>query len=453
MNAQITARLAHFVCETTAEAALDGDNTTWARHAVLDWLGVTLAAQDEPVVDVLVKEVLERRSQSELARHRVVGRDMRTDLLDAVMINGAASHALDYDDVNPCLGGHPGVVTIPVALALAELNPHITGREFLAAIVVGYEVGGAIGQMLGTSHYARGFHNTGTIGTFAATAVAAWLLRLDQRTTKIAFGLAASQAAGLKCAFGTMTKPFHAGAAAKNGLMSARLAACGMTANPTALEATNGFAAAQAPEFDPRAWVAPARGSNDSWVIANTLFKYHAACFGTHSILTAIANLKAREAFDIDDIERVVLIAPERSRGQCDIQDPTTGLQIKFSTQHLAAMALIGTDTASPESYSDSAAADARAVSLRNRVTLEFDPIRSRYIGDATVVLRSGRQLTAQANVGKPATDLADQWARLSAKFKMLASPHLTLKGAERCAELVATLTATDCLSDLFDSV
>ncbi|MEO1693859.1 MAG: MmgE/PrpD family protein, partial [Pseudomonadota bacterium] len=242
VGAQVTARLAHFVCQATAEAALDGTNATWARHAYLDWLGVTLAARDEPVVAILVKEVLERRSQSEAVGHRVVGHGMRTGLLDAVMINGAASHALDYDDVNPCLGGHPGVVTIPVALALAELNPHMTGRDFLAALVVGYEVGGAIGQMLGTSHYARGFHNTGTIGTFAATAVAAWLLRLDQRSTEIAFGLAASQAAGLKCNFGTMTKPFHAGAAAKNGLRAARLAACGMTANPFAASSAVGFA-------------------------------------------------------------------------------------------------------------------------------------------------------------------------------------------------------------------
>ncbi|MEO0729451.1 MAG: MmgE/PrpD family protein [Pseudomonadota bacterium] len=445
----VTARIATFIANARTDRVLDARNEIWARHVLLDWLGVTLAARDEPIVDILVAELIGPDHQPGRGACSIVGRGIRADLHAAVMINAAASHALDYDDVNPCLGGHPGVVTIPVALALAQTVPNITGRDILAAIVIGYEAAGAVGQMMGTSHYAAGFHNTGTVGTFGATATAAFLLGLNANKTRVAFGLAASQAAGLKCNFGTMTKPYHAGTAAQSGMMAARLASLGMTAHASAIEATNGFAATQAHEFVPDAWRAPEFGTNSDWVITKTLFKYHAACFGAHAAMTAVSNLTTQDTVTPENVVKVDLVVPERSRGQCDIAAPTTGLEVKFSTQHLAAMVLAGLDTAAPTNFTDEVANAAEVVKLRQRISLAFDPDRSRYLADAHILLTDGRTLSEQANVGQPATDLDQQWAKLHAKFVSLAVLHATRDQATEIASAVSGLGSAMSVSEL----
>ena len=139
---------------------------------------------------------------------------------DAGMLNGSAGHALDYDDVNASMGGHPTAPVAPVVLALGE-QLGSTGEEIIRAFIVGYEVECALGSMGGVEHYNNGFHSTGTMGTFGAAAAAANLLGLDATQTMNAFGIAATQASGIKCNFGTMTKPLHAGKAAMNGLIAA----------------------------------------------------------------------------------------------------------------------------------------------------------------------------------------------------------------------------------------
>lgn len=217
----------------------------WARHALLDWAAVTVAGSREPLAAMLVGEFGAASGPC-----TIVATGRRAAPHDAALVNGATGHALDYDDVNFMMHGHPTAPVAPVALALGEALGK-TGCQVIDAFIAGTEVECRIGAMAGYGHYDKGFHATGTMGTFGAAAAASHLLGLNAQQTANALGMAATQAAGLKSMFGTMTKPFHAGKAAMNGLMAARLAARGFTAATDGIETAQGFAATQAPGFEP----------------------------------------------------------------------------------------------------------------------------------------------------------------------------------------------------------
>src|SRR5262249_22908801 len=208
----------------------------------------------------------------------VVGRPERLPPLAAALANGTASHALDYDDVNSAMMGHPTVAILAALLALAESRGS-RGCDVVEAFVAGYEAQCRIAQAVGHNPYQRGFHATGTIGTFGAAAACARLLNLDPDQTAIALGIGATQAAGLKAMFGTMSKPLHAGKACANGLLAARLAARGFTANPAAVEAEQGFAEVSGGRGDlDRALREPDGG----WYLRGNLFRYHATRLAAH---------------------------------------------------------------------------------------------------------------------------------------------------------------------------
>src|SRR6218665_3274360 len=230
------------------------------------------------------------------------------------------------------------------------------GRQLLRALVGGQEVEARIGEMLGPSHYLHGFHATGTVGTFGAAAACASLRRLSEDQTAHALGLAATQAAGLKSMFGTMAKPLHAGKAAMNGLMATQLALRGFSANDCGIECPQGFALTMAPERHP--FVAPI-DTAAGFAIESTLFKYHAACYLTHSTIEAIRQLRQQHAVGLDALEGMTITVAGNQRGVCDIEDPKTGLGVKFSIKHLAALALDGADTADLGLYADATALDA----------------------------------------------------------------------------------------------
>ena len=220
---------------------------TAAKHALLDWTGVVIAGAAEPLTQILIKDALQNGEAGDCP---VIGTVYRTSPAFAAMINGASSHALDYDDVNTRMRGHPSVAIIPALLSAAHRRT-ISGKAFLDAFIAGTEAACITGEMLGAEHYERGFHATATVGTIAAAAGVARLLRLSQDQTAYALGLAATQAAGLQTSFGTMAKPLHAGKAAMNGLLSARLASMGFTASTSALEGVQGLGATQSTSFQP----------------------------------------------------------------------------------------------------------------------------------------------------------------------------------------------------------
>src|SRR5262245_13648388 len=285
------------------------------RQCVLDYLGVALAGAGDPLVGILLDEMTEARGAPQAG---VIGHSARLPAMSAALVNGAAAHALDYDDVNMAMPGHPSVAILPALLALAELKGS-SGREVITAFVAGYETACRIGVALQPGHYNIGFHATATVGCFGAAAACARLLRLDTAATATALGIAGTQAAGLKSQFGTMCKPFHAGKAAQNGLLAARLAARGFSTRTDVVECVQGFALTHGPDFVPEASLAaPEAGFH---VLAN-LFKYHSACYMTHAPIECGRQLRERHRVTPDDIAALVLSVNRGSSRICNIQSP-----------------------------------------------------------------------------------------------------------------------------------
>src|SRR5215831_8563848 len=277
----------------------------------------------------------------------VIGHEGRLPALSAALVNGAAAHALDYDDVNMAMPGHPSVAILPALLALAELNGS-AGRDVITAFVAGYEAACRIGSALQPGHYNLGFHSTGTIGSFGAAAACARLLELQTMVTACALGIAGTQAAGLKSQFGTMCKPFHAGKAAENGMLAARLAARGFSSRTDILECVQGFALTHGPDFAPEAALAEPEGGLH--LFAN-LFKYHSACYFTHAPIECARRLRADHRVEPEQIAALTLRLDRSCERVCNIPAPVDGLQSKFSLRQTVAMALAGIDTASLAAY------------------------------------------------------------------------------------------------------
>src|SRR2546430_4235807 len=341
----------------------------------------------------------------------LIGHETRLPALAVALVNGAAAHALDYDDVNMAMPAHPSVAVLPGLLALAELR-RSSGREVITAFVSGYETACRIGAALQPGHYNLGFHATSTVGCFGAAAACARLLGLDTAATATALGIAGTQAAGLKSQFGTMCKPFHAGKAAQNGLLAARLAVRGFSSRPDMVECVQGFALTHGPDFAPAAALATPEGGFH--LLAN-LFKYHAACYFTHAPIECARRLRQEHGLTPDMIAGITLQIDASCDRVCNITTPVDGLQSKFSLRQTVAMALAGIDTASLGAYSAENARDPGLVALRERIDFDWQNNWPQTLSELELDLVDGRRVSARHDAGIPAPDIAAQGERLAA--------------------------------------
>jgi 2-methylcitrate dehydratase PrpD len=412
----------------------------WARQCVLDYLGCALAGASDELVTILLAEMQEQGGQPAAT---VLGHAGRLPVASAALVNGASSHALDFDDVNLAMPGHPSVAILPALLALAEERGS-SGAEVLTAFVAGYELQCRVGRTIAPGHYdGLGFHATATVGSFGSAAACAHLLGLDADRFAMALGIAGTQAAGLKSMFGTMCKPLHAGKAAYHGLMAAKLAARGFTSRTDVLECGQGFARTHSPDFHPeRAFEAPPGG----WWIAQNLFKYHASCYMTHAAIESARKLREQHGFAPDQVERIDVRLEEACDRICNIPAPRTGLEAKFSLRLTTAMGLAGVDTSRLSSYSEAVAADPVLVGLRDKVALDFCSGIPNTFTEIEVSLQDGSRFSAQHDAGIPAADVAHQGQRLEAKFAALVDPVL---GTDRTARLITEVGRLDRLADV----
>jgi len=410
-----------------------------ARQCVLDYLGCAIAGAGDPLVRMLLDEMMEG---SGAAQASVIGHHERLPALAAALVNGAAGHALDYDDVNLAMPGHPSVAILPGLLALAELKGS-SGQEVITAFVAGYEIACRIGMALQPGHYALGFHSTATVGSFGAAVACARLLGLGAEATATALGIAGTQAAGLKSQFGTMCKPFHAGKAAENGLLAARLAIRGFSSRADLLECEQGFAATHGADFSPEAaLVTPEKGYH---LFAN-LFKYHAACYMTHAPIECAREVRRADGRSPEKIGAITLRLDAGCDRICNIAAPVDGLQSKFSLRQTVAMALAGIDTAGLDAYSEKNACDPELIRLRELVALDFREGWPSTLAEIEVTLADGKRVAARHDAGIPAADIAEQGERLAAKFDVLVEPVL---GAPRTRELRKMVSELDGLSEI----
>jgi 2-methylcitrate dehydratase PrpD len=421
-------------------ADLPAEVRALGRQCLLDYIACTLAGSKEELTRILLAEAQEQGGQPIAT---VIGHGARLPALSAALINGAASHALDFDDVNMAMTGHPSVVLLSALLALAEERGS-SGADLLTAFVAGYELQCRLGLLLAPGHYnVLGFHATGTLGSFGAAAACAHLLGLDAEQSATALGIAGTQAAGLKSMFGTMCKPLHAGKAAYHGLLAARLAKRGFTSRADVLECPQGFAPTHSPDFNPaEALTIPPGGFH----IRNNLFKYHAACYMTHAPIEAARKLRVQHGVTPDRIASIRLSLDESCDRVCNIPAPRTGLEAKFSLRLTTAMALAGVDTGGLASYSEKTAADPTLVALRDKVEFDFQSGRPNTLAELELVLTDGSRVAAWHDAGVPASDIAEQGRRLEEKFVALADPIL---GGARTRDLIGEIGRLDALPDM----
>jgi 2-methylcitrate dehydratase PrpD len=389
----------------------------------VDWLGSALAGKGARPVETIARFARQAGGGQADDPCEILINRTRTTPYFAAMVNGAASHFAEQDDVHNGSVFHPATVVFPVALALAQAN-RASGREFIAAAVAGYEVGIRIGEFLGRSHY-KVFHTTGTAGTVAAAATAGRLLGLTPTQMLDAFGSAGTQASGLWefLRDAADSKQLHTAMAAANGLMSAQLAADGFKGATHILEGAQGMAAGMSSDADP-ARLVDRLGSR--WAIAETSFKYHAACRHTHPAADALLAVIQQHRLAPRDIAKVTAHVHQ---GAIDVLGavvtPRTVHQAKFNMGTvLGLVAYHG--YAGVTEFEQGFDADAIAA-FRDKVEMAFDAevdsaYPARWIGKVTVLTGDGR--TLQGRVDEPKGDPGNTLSRdeIESKLRRLAT-------------------------------
>ncbi len=356
--------------------------TGLARLSLLDWMGCGRAGASEPLAAKL-RELAASEAGTEIASVIAAG---RAPARMAALVNGATSHALDYDDTHFGHVGHLSVGIYPAALAVAE-ETDASADEMIAAFLIGAEAAIRIGMVLGRSHYDLGFHQTATAGAFGATLAAGRLYGLDPGQMRAAIGLCATRASGVKSQFGTMGKPYNAGISASNGVECAALARLGFTSAQDGLTGMQGFVPTHTPAPDAvPAW-------DGAFLFADNKYKLHACCHGTHAMIEALLEARQNHAIRLNQVDALHLRSNPRWLKVCDIKAPRSGLEVKFSYGWLAGMALRGDATGDERAYVDALAGDAELARFAARVTVEGDAALSDLQAVTLLQLADGRRL------------------------------------------------------------
>lgn len=420
----LTRELGEFVASLEPRD-LPADGPRVAKLGFVDCVGVMMAGSREPVTGIVARTVLEGVPAGDAS---VLFSPRRAPSPLAACVNGAAAHALDYDDA----GGHRSAILVPALLAEGEALGS-SGEEMVTAYVAGFETWSELALREKGHLHERGLHPTGIYGAVAAAAAGAKLRRLDGERTATALAIAASQASGLVANFGSMTKPFHAGNSARAGIVAARLAANGMTASPTALEHERGFLAAfsQHGEFDAKRPVKAGR----EWRIGieGVSIKKFPTCYCTHRAIDAMLELAATFDLKAPDIDEIEVRIGRTQRAILHADNPSTGLEGKFSIQFVMACALIERQVTLQELVDPVVQrADMQSLMKRVRVSLldDYDEVMPQYSpwDQVCVRLKSGRVLEseriarARGHISRPLTGL-ELYAKFASCLDFAASP------------------------------
>jgi 2-methylcitrate dehydratase PrpD len=423
----VTRTLARYVLHSRPDD-LPANVRSEARRTLVNWVGCAVGGSRHETLDIAVAALLPFAGP---AQATVLGRRERMDILNAALMNGMSSHVLDFDDTHLKTVIHPAGPVASAILALAEHQP-VTGRDFLHALVLGADVECRIGNAVYPAHYDRGWHITGTTGVFGAAAASGRLLGLTEQEMCWALGLAATQPVGLREMFGTMTKSFHPGRAAANGLLSAVLAKRGFTSSEAGLEAKAGWAHVLSTECD-YTQITGELGTRYE-ILLNT-YKPFACGVVMHPTIDACLQLRAEHHLEPGEIVRVDLAVHPLVLELTGKRTPATGLEGKFSIYFAAAVAL-ASGGAGVKQFTDTWVRDPVVVALRDRVVTAIDPRIGEAQVRATVTLRDGRRLEKfiEHVVGSVEQPMSDR--DLDAKFLDLCDGVLPAAQARRLLNL-----------------
>jgi 2-methylcitrate dehydratase PrpD len=420
----VTQILAEFVAGHPSRGWSDAVDRE-AHRTFLNWLGCAVGAAHHEAVEAALAAV---RVLQPSAQATVAGRAEKVDIASAALLNGISSHTFDFDDTHLKTIIHPAGPVASALLALAE-HTGASGRQVIDALVIGIDVACRMGNTIYPDHYDRGWHITGTTGMLGAAAGCARLLGLDADRTRMALGIAASQPIGLREQFGTMTKPFHPGGAARAGLMAALMAQHGFTASPRALEAPRGFAQVVSPKTS---WNEVTDELGERFEISFNSYKPFACGIVIHPSIDACVQLR-QQGVRAEDVERLELRVHSLVLELTGKKEPADGLQGKFSVYHGCAAGLIF-GKATEDEYADDIVNRADMVALRRKVVATVDDGIDEASADVTAVLADGRRVHVfvEHAIGSLQRPMSD--ADLEAKFGGMSDAIL---GADRTRRLL----------------
>lgn len=420
---------------------IPGHVSITSRKSVLDTIGVTVAGCYSPEAEI-VTAVHGGGAGSGSAV--LIGRGGFASPLDAALINGTASHALDFDDFSGSLGGHHSAPVVSALLALLGERT-VSGSELLTAYVVGCEVTILLASAVHPHHYDRGWHPTATLGVFGTAAACAHLLGLDVERTTTALAIAASLAAGLKANFGTMTKPLHVGLTARSGLMAALLAAEGFTGNADVFEHHQGFLEVfnGAGNYNTTGllerFARPLSLSEPSIAI-----KQYPCCGSTHTAIEAAMRIAARSEHDPARMDAVVIEIPRQRLRHTNRAHPGTPLEAKFSVQYATARALLDREVRLAD-FTPERVREERVVNLLDRIEVQpVDPHPGGLgsWGAAIVVRYRGGRIVTERIHDMPGRSgkHAMSWEEVARKFSDCTAEFLPMERTQRLCKAVHDL-------------
>jgi 2-methylcitrate dehydratase PrpD len=430
--------MAQFIVETRPED-IPHQVFAAAKTAILDTVGVTLAAVNEPVAERIILYV---RNANHPAQATVFGADLQTGRSLAALANGTLGHALDFDDTNWMLNGHASVVVLPAVLAEAEMR-NASGQEVLEAYIIGFEVSSKIGSGANMGLYNNGWHPTSTIGALGAAAAISRLRGFNLEQTSTALGLAASQASGVRANFGTMTKPLHAGLAAEAGVRACDFTETGITANPQILEAPNGYCESFSGKDNFRLNdIVDRLGNPFVLETPGNNLKPYPCCMSAHASIDALRDLIDENDLSVDRVERIDVHLMKPNMMNLSYNRPKTGLQGKFSAEYTLSRILMDR-TLRLETFTDDAVNDPAAREMVEKVHVHLAEVPEWRQGAArpatvAVLTKDGSTLTkknsiSRGNAVRPMTE-----EEVHGKFRDCAKRNF---GPEKIEEALALLT------------
>lgn len=425
----VTRTLARFVATHPSRGWSDAVDHE-AHRTFLNWVGCAVGAARHAAAQAALDAAAMLQPAAQAA---VLGRAERIDMASAALVNGISSHTFDFDDTHLKTIIHPAGPVASALLALAEVTG-ASGRQLIDALVLGIDVSCRLGNVMYPDHYDRGWHITGSTGQMGAAAGCARLLGLDEERTAMALGIAASQPVGMREQFGTMTKPFHPGAAARAGLLAALLAKHGFTSSPKSIEAPRGYVQVVSTKCD---WREATEELGSRFEISFNTYKPFACGIVIHPTIDAAVQLRAR-GVRAEDVERIELKVHSLVLELTGKKEPKDGLEGKFSVYHGFAAGLTFGRAGEGE-YDDAIVTREDMVALRRKVVATVDDSIDEAAADVTAVMRDGRRERvfvehAIGSLERPMTD-----ADLEAKFRSLAEPVI---GAGRASNLIAACWA-----------
>ncbi|WP_300465139.1 MmgE/PrpD family protein [Desulfobacula sp.] len=438
----ITKRFAEYIHDTSYET-IPGDIHRYAKLCLLDWIGVTLGGSREPVSDILLDFI---DIVGGKAHATILGKGVKTNLMWAALANGTMSHALDFDDTHKDSGTHPSVCLAPAVISVGEYKKS-SGRDLITAFIIGFEIAARIGAAAGSAHYEHGWHATSTIGRFSATASAAKLMGLSVEQTINAFGITGTQVSGLREVFGTMSKPFHAGKAAMDGVLSVALAKRNFDSSHEIFEGTFGLKNVYAPHSDTSQIL---KGLGTTYHITNVAFKPYASALATHSTIQAIETIKKENQITAADVHTIQIEFGELPFSVVNNKNPRKVLEGKFSVYQCAALAFME-GRVNRDMFTLEKINDPDIIAFRERINVLLNPNLKKFETIIKVMTKQGQLLERFIKVAKGSPEDPLTFLEMKEKFMDLALPVISKTNAEKIVDKIRHLSEIADITEIIE--